>query len=107
MRLRVLSLVVQSFEAANEEQMMKLAGLLGEVLLCLKDSNAKTREAAYQLLLLMARGKHRGGLEEFTQMVVAALAGDTPHMCSAAVSELFGRGRPSSWASSQRPPLHL
>ena len=64
---------------------MTMAGLLGEVLLCLKDSNAKAREAAYQLLLLMARVKPDDDLAQFSQMVLAALAAHTPHMRSAAV----------------------
>eukprot|EP00952_Eustigmatos_sp_NYUAD-ZCMA_P006526 28071-Eustigmatos_ZCMA.PRE.1 len=67
--------------------MMTLANMLGEVLLCLKDSNAKAREAAYELLLLMARVKSDDNMAQFTQMVVAALAAQTPHMRSAAVRD--------------------
>ena len=59
---------------------------MGEVLLCLKDSNAKTRESAYQLLLAMA--KSRDDMTDFFKIILAALGAQTPHMRSAAVMAL-------------------
>ena len=59
----------------------------GEIILCLKDSNAKTREAAYQLLLSMAN-MYQENLSEFVQLVAGALGAETTHMRSAAVMAL-------------------
>jgi ribosomal RNA-processing protein 12 len=56
-----------------------------EVLLCLKDSNGKTREAAYQLLLSLAS---TGDIVEFVKVTVAALGSETSHMRSAVVMAL-------------------
>lgn len=92
MRLRVLSLIITQLGAGwseSPERSASLATLVGEVLLCLKDSNAKAREAAYQLLLAMATVRAEAGeqdLGSFTNMILAALAAHTPHMRSAAVS---------------------
>jgi ribosomal RNA-processing protein 12 len=60
-----------------------ISKLVGEVLLCLKDSNAKTREAAYQLLLSMA--KIQEDIPGFFRLVAAALGAETTQMRSAAV----------------------
>ena len=59
---------------------------MGEVLLCLKDSNAKTRDAAYKLLLAMAVS--RDDITEFFKIILAALGAQTSHMRSAAVMAL-------------------
>jgi ribosomal RNA-processing protein 12 len=60
--------------------------LVGETLLCLKDSNAKTREEAYKLLLALCR--LHGDTPHFIQMVAAAIGSNTSHMRSAAVTGL-------------------
>lgn len=60
--------------------------LVGETLLCLKDSNAKTRDGAYKLLLEMA--KVHDDHSDFIKVVGAALGSKTPHMRSAAVTAL-------------------
>jgi ribosomal RNA-processing protein 12 len=52
----------------------------------LKDSNAKTREGAYKLLLEMA--KVHDDHADFIKLVGAALGSKTPHMRSAAVTAL-------------------
>jgi ribosomal RNA-processing protein 12 len=65
-----------------------------EVLLCLKDSNGKAREAAFQLLLAMAR---KNGLKSFLPVLAAGLGAETSDMRSATVTALsrvvfeFGR----------------
>lgn len=60
--------------------------MVGETLLCLKDSNAKTRDAAFKLLLTSARG--HGDSVAFIRVVAAAIASKSPHMRSAAVTAL-------------------
>jgi ribosomal RNA-processing protein 12 len=59
--------------------------VIPEILICLKDTNRKTREAAYQLLLSLATC---GNIVEFVKVTVAALASETSHMRSAAVMAL-------------------
>ena len=59
---------------------------MGEILLCLKDSNGKTREVAYQLLLVMAHA--RNNIANFFKIVMAGLGAKTPHMRSATVLAL-------------------
>jgi ribosomal RNA-processing protein 12 len=56
-----------------------------EILLCLKDSNAKTRDAALALLISMAS---RGSITDFLKVIAAALGAQTPHMRSAATMAL-------------------
>lgn len=56
-----------------------------EILLCLKDANAKTREIAYQLLLSLTA---RGDIVEFVKVIVAALGAETSHMRSAVIMAL-------------------
>ena len=85
MRLKVLGSVIQSLDGDNQAHLEILAGLVGEVLLCLKDANGKAREAAYSTLSIMAQVKKEEDLAEFSQIVLAALAAETPHMRSAAV----------------------
>jgi ribosomal RNA-processing protein 12 len=110
MRLKCLKNIVDGFDSSNRVHMVSkacnggkrclfllkttnllsfqetISKLVGEVLLCLKDSNAKTREAAFQLLLSMANA--RGDLTDFFQLVTAALGAETTHMRSAAVMAL-------------------
>jgi len=86
MRLKCVMFVVKGLDASNESHMEIVPKIMGEVLLCLKDSNGKTREAAYQLLLTMA--ENRGDMEDFFRIVLAALGAQTPHMRSAAVMGL-------------------
>ena len=102
MRLRVLGALVKTLDGNDPKQWDMLAGLVGEVLLCLKDANGKAREAAYQVLTAMAQVKEEEeDLSEFSQVVLAALAAETPHMRSAAVLALahlvfeFGPQRPA------------
>ena len=83
MRLKCMIHIVKAFDSHNEQHMAVIPKIMGEVLLCLKDSNAKTREAAYQLLLTMA--EVRDDMTDFFQIVLAALGAQTPHMRSGAV----------------------
>ena len=83
MRLKCMALIVNEFDSSNTQQMDIIPKAVGEVLLCLKDSNSKTREAAYQLLLKM--GTMKDNMTEYFHIVMAALGAQTPHMRSAAV----------------------
>lgn len=60
--------------------------MIGEVLLCLKDPNGKTRDAAYQLILSI--GNHGDNVIQLIQMIGGALGAQTSHMRSAAVMAL-------------------
>jgi ribosomal RNA-processing protein 12 len=70
--------------------------------MCLKDSNAKTREAAYQLLNSMAS---LDGIGKLLQTVTAALGAETPHMRSAAVMALSRIVFEFGWENDQLQPL--
>lgn len=86
MRLRCLICIVKGFDAANSLHMEAIPKLTGEVILCTKDSNAKAREAAHELLLTMA--DRFVSIRRFVDVVTAALAAKTPHMRSAAILSL-------------------
>jgi len=86
MRLRCIKFVVDGFDRSNDAQMITIPNIVGEVLLSLKDANAKTRESAYQLLLSMA--EIQNDITKYCQIIVGAFAAKTPHMRSAAVMAL-------------------
>eukprot|EP00577_Skeletonema_sp_RCC1716_P003867 CAMPEP_0113415892 /NCGR_PEP_ID=MMETSP0013_2-20120614/24822_1 /TAXON_ID=2843 ORGANISM="Skeletonema costatum, Strain 1716" /NCGR_SAMPLE_ID=MMETSP0013_2 /ASSEMBLY_ACC=CAM_ASM_000158 /LENGTH=1488 /DNA_ID=CAMNT_0000302905 /DNA_START=42 /DNA_END=4508 /DNA_ORIENTATION=- /assembly_acc=CAM_ASM_000158 len=86
MRLKCMAYIVQGFDSSNQAHMAVIPKIMGEVLLCLKDSNAKTREAAYQLLLEMAVA--RDDMTDYFKIILAALGAKTTHMRSAAVMAL-------------------
>mmetsp|Transcript_40077 Transcript_40077/g.45606 ORF Transcript_40077/g.45606 Transcript_40077/m.45606 type:complete len:1234 (-) Transcript_40077:9-3710(-) len=86
LRLKCMAIVVKEFKSTDKQQMDIIPKIVGEVLLCLKDSNEKTREAAYQLLLSMA--KVMDSMESYLKIIAAALGALTPHMRSAAVMAL-------------------
>ena len=86
MRLKCMTHIVEGFDSTNTNHMAVIPKIMGEVLLCLKDSNAKTREAAYQLLLAMAAS--RDDMTDYFTIVMAALGAQTTHMRSAAVMAL-------------------
>ena len=86
MRLRCLVRIVEGFDQGNSVHMEAIPTMVGEVILCTKDSNAKAREVAYELLLTLA--DRSGSTRRFVEIVSAALAAKTPHMRSAAVLSL-------------------
>ena len=69
-----------------------VAPFVGEIVLGVKESNQRTRLAAYELLVELARHMEEAGgdelLRRFFMMVVGALAGSTQHMVAAAVAAL-------------------
>ena len=85
MRLKCLKHIVDGLDQNQTDCLTELNNVLAETLLCLKDTNAKTREAAYQLLLAIAS---KNQLTHFLQAVTAALGAETSHMRSAAVMAL-------------------
>jgi ribosomal RNA-processing protein 12 len=72
------------------------------VILCCKESNTKTREAAYSTLISLAHklGNETVGncienflgdgisVRQYMEMMIAGLAGTTPHMTSATILAL-------------------
>ncbi|KAL7529107.1 hypothetical protein ACHAXR_002800, partial [Thalassiosira sp. AJA248-18] len=107
MRLKCMTHIVSGFDSDNETHMAVIPKIMGEVLLCLKDSNAKTRESAYQLLLAMATA--RDDMTDYFQIILAALGAQTTHMRSAAVMALsrltFEYARDDSTVQSLLPSL--
>lgn len=87
MRLKCLSRVVDGLtaESVTPALLEKLLAVMSEILLCLKDSNGKTRDAAYELLLVVAS---KSGYETMLRILTAGLAAETPHMRSASVMAL-------------------
>ncbi|RHY29199.1 hypothetical protein DYB32_005347 [Aphanomyces invadans] len=86
MRLRCLHQIVRAIEAVEHPDTAFVPTLVGEIMLCTKEANAKAREAAFEVLLAMAKLlDNQGNLMDFIQMVLGGLAARTPHMRSASV----------------------
>ncbi|MCE3050388.1 hypothetical protein HAX54_047111 [Datura stramonium] len=72
-----------------------ITSFMTEILLALKEANKKTRNRAYEILVKIGHAcadEERGGrkekLQQFFNMIAGGLAGETPHMISAAVKGL-------------------
>ncbi|KAK9275403.1 hypothetical protein L1049_022667 [Liquidambar formosana] len=72
-----------------------ISSFLTEIILALKEANKKTRNRAYDILVQIGhacgdeeKGGKRENLHQFFNMVAGGLAGETPHMISAAVKGL-------------------
>jgi ribosomal RNA-processing protein 12 len=95
-RLRCLHfLILHLIKGGYERKGEIIATLISEVVLTTKESNKKTRNAAYDLLIEIGHGMQdektggsQGHLMQFFTMIVGCLAGSTPHMVSAAVVAL-------------------
>lgn len=87
MRLKCISRVVEGLEttAMAPAVLDKILAVMSEVLLCLKDSNGKTRNAAYELLLAIST---KNDYNTMLRLLTAGLAAETPHMRSATVMAL-------------------
>ena len=68
----------------------------------MKDSNGKSREAAYHILISLAS---KGDVMEFLQVIIAALGAKTPHMRSAVVMALSRIVFEKAWDSEQLQSL--
>ena len=101
MRLQCLSCLAASFTPGNAAQAQFLPAATLEVVLCTKDSNGRTRELAYNVLVLLAVA--RGNPADAVRTVVSGLAASTPHARSATVLALgrlqleFGHFRSERW----------
>ncbi|PRT52437.1 Ribosomal RNA-processing protein 12 [Wickerhamiella sorbophila] len=103
-RLQALLLVVQ---ALPKSDLHFIPTVLSEVILATKDVNEKTREASFELLIVMGQKMAEGGvidhgkiadldddeevaanLGEYFTMVMAGLLGSTPYMISASITAL-------------------
>eukprot|EP00934_Nitzschia_sp_Nitz4_P005270 Nitzschia sp. Nitz4//scaffold12_size214221//12562//16305//NITZ4_001476-RA/size214221-augustus-gene-0.19-mRNA-1//-1//CDS//3329534948//5260//frame0 len=86
MRIRCLQSMVNVLGDSGKIDQTIFVAFLGETLLCLKDSNKRTREGAYKLLLSLAN-VHDDNVF-LIKSVTAAVASETSHMRSAAVLAL-------------------
>lgn len=97
-RFKILSLIASELP---DDSLLWIPQFLPEVLLGIKEVNYKTRSQAYELIISWGRRMSLGGefvgfdgsmrsasLQEFINMVLAGLAGNTPHMISATIMAL-------------------
>lgn len=82
-------------DEAEQKKGEIISSFLTEIVLALKEANTKTRNRAYDILVQIAHAcgdEEKGGKKEnllqFFNMVAGGLAGETPHMISAAVKGL-------------------
>eukprot|EP00977_Amphora_coffeiformis_P006055 scaffold1307_cov151-Amphora_coffeaeformis.AAC.4 len=87
MRLKCVSRVVEGIETESMTPAVldELLSVTSEILLCLKDSNGKTRDAAFELLLAISS---KCEYDTILRILSASLASETPHMRSASVMAL-------------------
>ncbi|PKA47068.1 hypothetical protein AXF42_Ash011742 [Apostasia shenzhenica] len=91
-----LLIVHISKEPSSEQKIQEfISAFLTEILLALKETNKKTRNKAYDLLVEIGhvcgdenRGGKRENLRHFFNMVAGGLVSETPHMVSAAIKGL-------------------
>ncbi|XP_021804868.1 RRP12-like protein [Prunus avium] len=88
-------LVVHVSKSDTEQWRDGIIIFLTEIVLALKEANKKTRNRAYDILVQIGhacgdeeKGGNREHLLEFFNMVAGGLAGETPHMISAAMKGL-------------------
>ena len=60
-RLKSLCKVVEVIDEENESELLLMPELLGEVMLCLKESNKRARSAAFDLIVTMAHKMEMAG----------------------------------------------
>ncbi|KAL5853701.1 hypothetical protein ACOSQ3_008819 [Xanthoceras sorbifolium] len=96
-RLDCLYFLIVHVAKDNSEQRKRdyLSSFLTEIILALKEANKKTRARAYDVLVQIGHafgdeesGGEKEKLTQFFNMVAGGLAGETPHMISAAVKGL-------------------
>ncbi|XP_010917404.1 uncharacterized protein [Elaeis guineensis] len=96
-RLESLYFLIVHISKDPSEQRKRdiISSFLTEILLALKEVNKKTRNRAYDLLVEIGhacgdedRGGKKENLQQFFNMIAGGLAGETPHMISAAVKGL-------------------
>ncbi|KAJ8751028.1 hypothetical protein K2173_016209 [Erythroxylum novogranatense] len=96
-RLDCLYFLIVHVSKEDSEQRRReiLSSFLTEIILALKEANKKTRNRAYEILVQIGHacgdeetGGKRENLYHFFNMVAGGLAGETPHMVSAAMKGL-------------------
>uniref|UniRef100_A0A803NT89 RRP12-like protein n=1 Tax=Cannabis sativa TaxID=3483 RepID=A0A803NT89_CANSA len=96
-RLDCLYFLIVHVSKVNTEQRRRdiIGSFLTEIILALKEANKKTRSRAYDIVVEIGhafgdedKGGKRENLNQFFNMVAGGLAGETPHMISAAVKGL-------------------
>lgn len=96
-RLDCLYFIIAHVSKDDSEQRRSyiLSSFLTEIILALKEANKRTRNRAYDVLVQIGRAfgdeENGGGKEnlyQFFNMVAGGLAGESPHMISAAVKGL-------------------
>ena len=88
-RLQCLAYIVRGLNPGEENCKAFIVRMISEVILCTKESNARTREAAFDVLVATARCMEKSGLlNEMLTVVIAGLAAKTSHMRSATVFAL-------------------
>ncbi|RWR79461.1 hypothetical protein CKAN_00803300 [Cinnamomum micranthum f. kanehirae] len=87
--------VYVSKDGSEQRKRDVIGSFLTEIILALKEANKKTRNRAYDLLVKIGhacgdetQGGKKENLQLFFNMVAGGLAGETPHMISAAVKGL-------------------
>nr|XP_043627919.1 RRP12-like protein [Erigeron canadensis] len=93
-RLDCLYFLIVHVSKDGSEQMKRevVSSFLTEIVLGLKEANKKTRNRAYEIIVQIGhacgdedKGGNKENLHNFFNMVAGGLAGETPHMISAAV----------------------
>ncbi|KAH7365818.1 hypothetical protein KP509_18G047800 [Ceratopteris richardii] len=86
-------LILNVFKLKIEDADKVLSSFIGEIVLATKETNIKTRNRAYDILVQIGHSLKKGDpigsdgkLIQFFTMIVACLAGTTPHMKSAAIT---------------------
>ncbi len=96
-RLKCLSYMVQNLQPDNEEHKAVPKAIVSEIILCMKDSNGRTRDAASELLITLGNADAVG----LMKLVAAGLGGLTPHMRSGTLMALNVLNR--TFAHSKSP----
>ncbi|PIA46017.1 hypothetical protein AQUCO_01600349v1 [Aquilegia coerulea] len=89
-------LIVHISKDASEQRKQDIIGsFITEIILALKEANKKTRNRAYEIIVQIGhaigdeeQGGKRENLLRYFNLVAGGLAGETPHMISAAVTAL-------------------
>nr|XP_010932375.1 RRP12-like protein [Elaeis guineensis] len=88
-------IVYVSKDPSEQRKRDVISSFLTEIILALKEANKKTRNRAYDLLVELGhacededKGGRKENLQQFFNMIAGGLAGETPHMISAAVKGL-------------------
>ncbi|BFI25857.1 ribosomal RNA-processing protein 12 [Marchantia polymorpha subsp. ruderalis] len=86
-------IIIHYTKFGDQKKDQIIATLISEIILATKEANKKSRNGAYDLLIKIGHAmddldSDRTNLMRFFNMILACLAGTTPHMISAAVASL-------------------